>query len=68
MCSAKALSRYSKLVHDVIRQKINKLEAAANDARMMLRERELPEVLDALNSSQEATSSDDLQQKMRGVQ
>ena len=61
MCSAKALSRYSELVDDLICQKINKLEAAANDARMMLREWELPEVLDALNNSQEATSSDDLQ-------
>ena len=68
MCSAKALSRYSELVDDLTCQKINKLEAAANDARMMLIEWELPEVLDALNSSQEATSSDDLQQKMRGVQ
>ena len=68
MCSAKALSCYSELVDDLTCQKINKLEAAANDARMMLREWELPEVLDALNSSQEATSSDDLQQKMRGVQ
>ena len=73
MCSAKALSRYSELVDDLTCQKINKLESAAseataNDARMMLREWELLEVLDALNSSQEATSSDDLQQKMRGVQ
>ena len=68
MCSAKALSRYSELVDDLIRQKINKLEAAANDGRMMLREWELPELLDALDSSQEATSSDDLQQKLRGVQ
>ena len=41
----------SKLVDDLIRQKINKLEAAANDARMMLREWELPELLDALDSS-----------------
>ena len=68
MCNAKALSHYSELVDDLILQKINKLEAAANDARMMLREWELPEVLNALNSSQKATSSDDLQQKMRGVQ
>ena len=73
MCSAKALSCNSELVDDLTCQKINKLEAAANeaaanDARMMLREWELPEVLDALNSSQEATSSADLQQKMRGVQ
>ena len=51
MCSAKALSRYSELVDDLICQKINKLEAAANDARMMLREWELPELLDALDSS-----------------
>ena len=35
---------------------------------MMLREWELPELLDALDSSQEATSSDDLQQKLHGVQ
>ena len=66
MCSAKALSRYSE-VDDLICQKINKLETAANDARMMLRKWELPELLDALDSSQEATSSDDLQQKMRGI-
>ena len=56
MCGAKALSRYSELVDDLIRQKINKLEAAANDGRMMLREWELLELLDALDSSQEATS------------
>ena len=67
MCSAKALFCYSELVDDLICQKINKLETTANDARMMLREWELPELLDALDSSQEATSSDDLQQKMRGV-
>ena len=42
MCSAKALSRYSELVDDLIRQKISKLEAAANDGRMMLREWEVP--------------------------
>ena len=68
MCSAKALSCYSELVDDLTCQKINKLEAAANDGRMMLREWELLELLDALDSSQEATSSDDLQQKMCGVQ
>ena len=68
MCSAKALSRYSELVDDLIRQKINKLEATANAERMMLREWELPKLLDALDSGQEATSSDDLQQKLRGVQ
>ena len=68
MCSAKDLSRYWELVDDLIRQKINKLEAAANDARMMLRKRELPELLDALGSSQEETLSDDLQQKLRGIQ
>ena len=68
MCGAKALSCYSELVDDLIRQKINKLEAAANDGRMMLREWELPELLDALDSSQEATSSDDLQQRLRGIQ
>ena len=73
MCSARAMSLYSELVDHLICQKINKLEAAANetaanDARMMLREWKLPELLDALDSSQEATSSDDLQQKMRGVQ
>ena len=51
MCSAKALSRYSELVDDLIRQKINKLEAAANDARIMLREWEFPELLDAWDSS-----------------
>ena len=60
MCSAKALSCYSELVDGLIHQKINKLEAAANDARMMLREWELLELLDALDSSQEAISSDDL--------
>ena len=68
MCSAKALSRYSELVDDLIRQKINKLEASANDGRMMLREWELPELLDALDSSQEATSSNNLQRKLRGVE
>ena len=67
MCSAKTLSRYSQLVDGLIRQKSDKLEAAANDARMMSREWELPKLLDALDRSQEAISSDDLQQKLRGV-
>ena len=61
MSSAKASSCYSELVDDLIRQKINKFEGATNDGRMMLKEWELPELLDALDSSQEATASYDLQ-------
>ena len=43
-CSAKALSRYSDQVDSLIRAQMHKLNGASDDARIRLREWELPEV------------------------
>ncbi|KAL6757097.1 BRO1-like domain-containing protein [Haematococcus lacustris] len=47
--SAKALSRYTDMVDDVVRGLRDKLASATDNARIKLRELELPETLDALD-------------------
>ncbi|KAJ9513660.1 hypothetical protein QJQ45_015416, partial [Haematococcus lacustris] len=47
--SAKALSRYTDMVDDVVRGLRDKLATATDNARIKLRELELPETLDALD-------------------
>lgn len=47
MCSAKALSKYTEMVDSLIRQQKDKLEAASDDARLRLREWDMPEALQA---------------------
>jgi len=42
--SAKALSKYSDMVDSLIRAQMHKLNGASDDARIRLREWELPEV------------------------
>lgn len=44
-CSAKALSKYTEMVDSLIRAQMDALEAASDDARIKLREWELPECL-----------------------
>lgn len=46
--SAKALSKYSDMVDTLIRQQLHKLNGASDDARLRLREWELPEVGEAV--------------------
>lgn len=47
-CSAKALSKYTEMVDEVIRQQKDKLEAASDEARLRLREWDMPEALQVL--------------------
>ena len=44
-CSAKALSKYTEMVDNLIRQQKDKLEAASDEARLRLREWDMPEAL-----------------------
>lgn len=44
-CSAKALSKYTEMVDSLIRQQMDALAAASDEARLKLREWELPECL-----------------------
>mmetsp|Transcript_40477 Transcript_40477/g.128995 ORF Transcript_40477/g.128995 Transcript_40477/m.128995 type:complete len:303 (-) Transcript_40477:379-1287(-) len=50
--STKALSRYTDMVDQVIREESDKLQACSDDARVRLREWELPDVLYALDGQQ----------------
>lgn len=43
--SAKALSRYTDMVDALIREQNDRLAAASDDARVRLRERDLPDCL-----------------------
>lgn len=45
LCSAKALSKYTEMVDNLIRQQKDKLEAASDEARLRLREWDMPEAL-----------------------
>lgn len=45
LCSAKALSKYTDMVDGLIRQQLDKLNAASDDARLRLREWDLPDCL-----------------------
>ena len=47
VCSAKALSKYTEMVDNLIRQQKDKLEAASDEARLRLREWDMPEALQA---------------------
>ena len=44
-CSARALSKYTDMVDSVTRQQLDRLAEASNDARLRLRQWELPECL-----------------------
>ena len=46
--SAKAMSKYTDMVDGVVRSCSDKMAAASDDARLRLREWDLPECLDAL--------------------
>ena len=45
LCSAKALSKYTEMVDSLIREQMDALAAASDEARLKLREWELPECL-----------------------
>ena len=66
--SAKALSRYSELVDDLIRQEMGKLEGATDEARVKLKEWELPDLLDAIDSNQASALPEGLRRELEEVQ
>ena len=63
--SAKALSQYTSRVDDLVRKAADDLCAASDSARVRLREWELPDCLDALNSSSSANDVSALPEGIR---
>ena len=57
LCSAKALSKYTEMVDNLIRQQKDKLEAASDEARLRLREWDMPEALQVPLPLNEYTTS-----------
>lgn len=66
--SAKALSKYSDMVDTLIRQQLHKLNGASDDARLRLREWELPEALQALEAASVAALPDAVRVELEEIQ
>eukprot|EP00884_Botryococcus_braunii_P008240 jgi/Botrbrau1/17417/Bobra.0054s0013.1 len=56
--SAKALSKYTEMVDGLVREQTDKLEAASDEARLKLREWDLPDCLQALDAGSVAALPD----------
>lgn len=67
-CSAKALSKYTEMVDSLIREQMDALEAASDDARIKLREWELPECLQALDAGSAAALPDGLRAELERLE
>uniref|UniRef100_A0A061S6K1 Programmed cell death 6-interacting protein n=1 Tax=Tetraselmis sp. GSL018 TaxID=582737 RepID=A0A061S6K1_9CHLO len=66
--SAKALSKYSGMVDEICREQLDRLAQASDDARIKLREWELPELLVALESGSAAGLPDHLRQELEEIE
>lgn len=66
--SAKALSKYSDMVDSLIRSQMHKLNGASDDARIRLREWELPEALHALEAGTVAALPDPVRVELEAIQ
>ncbi|KAK9820581.1 hypothetical protein WJX72_011897 [[Myrmecia] bisecta] len=66
--SAKALSKYSELVDEVYRTQMDKLAAASDEARIKLREWELPECLQALEAGSANALPDALRAELEDLE
>ena len=66
--SAKALSKYTEMVDSLIREQMDALEAASDDARIKLREWELPECLQALDAGSAAALPDGLRGELERLE
>ncbi|KAL4858651.1 Vacuolar-sorting protein [Chlorella vulgaris] len=66
--SAKALSKYSDMVDTLIRTQMHKLNGASDDARIRLREWELPEALHALEAGTVAALPDGVRVELEAIQ
>lgn len=64
----KALSRYSDLVDRLIRQEIEKLNQATDEARVKLRQYELPEVLDAITVATASLLPESLRKDLEDIE
>eukprot|EP00210_Caulerpa_lentillifera_P000893 g864.t1 len=63
----KALSRYSEIVDRLIRQETEKLNGATDEARLKLRQYELPEVLDAVSLTNSALIPESLRKDLEDI-
>ncbi len=66
--SAKALSKYTEMVDNLIRQQKDKLEAASDEARLRLREWDMPEALQALDAGSAAALPDGLRAELEQLE
>ncbi|KAL6776623.1 HLM1 [Auxenochlorella protothecoides x Auxenochlorella symbiontica] len=66
--SAKALSRYTEMVDIVIRKATEALDAASDEARLRLREWDLPEALQALEAGSVAALPDAVRSELEDVE
>ncbi|KAI7841696.1 hypothetical protein COHA_004563 [Chlorella ohadii] len=66
--SAKALSKYSDMVDTLIRDQVHKLNGASDDARLRLREWELPEALQALEAASVSALPDAVRVELEEIQ
>eukprot|EP00951_Prasinocladus_malaysianus_P021429 scaffold177205_cov37-Prasinocladus_malaysianus.AAC.2 len=62
--SAKALSKYTEMVDSVCREQLDKLAQSSDEARIKLREWELPDLLIALDSGSAAGLPDNLRSEL----
>ncbi|CAL8461578.1 g1109 [Coccomyxa elongata] len=66
--SAKALSRYTDMVDALIREQNDRLTAASDDARLRLRERDLPDCLQALDAGTAAVLPEGLRSELEQLE
>ncbi len=68
MDSTKALSRYSDLVDEIIRKQMAKLDGATDEARLRLKQYELPERLDSVTSTNPAMIPEGLKKDLEEIE
>ncbi|KAG2435427.1 hypothetical protein HYH02_011927 [Chlamydomonas schloesseri] len=66
--SARALSKYTDMVDDVIRRQLDRLAGATDTARIKLREWELPDTLQALDARTSAALPDALSRELQEIE
>lgn len=62
------MSRYSELVDNLIRKQTDKLNGATDEARIRLKEYELPEILDAVTTTSTAMLPEPLKQQIQEIE
>lgn len=67
-CSTKALSKYTDMVDALCRELLDKLAGATDSARLVLKQNELPELLEALDGAVPAAVPEALLRDVEEVQ